>query len=90
MITTPHSPAARLAHYLRDRTEREVDFLVTLGRKPWFAVEAKTTETAIDPSLTYFRDRLRIALAYQVVLVDRWNGRATLRAWNLWTNGARC
>ena len=43
-------------HYLRDRTGHEVDFLVTLGRKPWFAVEAKTTETAIDPSLTYFRD----------------------------------
>ena len=55
-------------HYLRDRTGREVDFLVTLGGKPWFAVEAKTTETAIDPSLTYFRDRLRIPFAYQVVL----------------------
>lgn len=55
-------------HYVRDRAGREADFLVTLGRKPWFAVEAKTTETAIDPSLTYFRDRLRIPFAYQVVL----------------------
>ena len=26
--------------YLRDRAGREVDFLVTIGRKPWFAVEA--------------------------------------------------
>lgn len=55
-------------HYLRDRTGREVDFLVTLDRKPWLAVEAKTNETAIDPSLIYFRDRLRIPFAYQVVL----------------------
>lgn len=55
-------------HYLRDRPGREVDFLVTVDRKPWLAVEAKTAETAIDPSLTYFRDRLRIPFAYQVVL----------------------
>lgn len=54
--------------YLRDRTGREVDFLVTAGGKPWFAVEAKLTETAIDPSLVFFRDRLRIPFAYQVVL----------------------
>ena len=34
----------------------------------WFAVEAKLSETAIDPSLVYFRDRLRIPFVYQVVL----------------------
>ena len=28
-------------HYLRDREGREVDFLVTSGRRPWFAVEVK-------------------------------------------------
>jgi predicted AAA+ superfamily ATPase len=55
-------------HYLRDRTGREVDFLVTSNRKPWFAVEAKVGETAIAPSLVYFRDRLRIPFVYQVVL----------------------
>jgi len=54
--------------YLRDRTGREVDFLVTLTGKPWFAVEAKVSDTAIDPSLVYFRDRLKIPFAYQVVL----------------------
>lgn len=53
--------------YLRDRAGHEVDFLVTHGRKPWFAVEAKLTETAIDPSLIYFRDRLKIPWVYQVV-----------------------
>lgn len=55
-------------HYLRDRTGREVDFLVTSNGKPWFAVEAKVGEAAIDPSLLYFRDRLRIPFVYQVVL----------------------
>lgn len=54
-------------HYLRDRTGKELDFLVTLGRKPWFAVEAKLSETQVDPALRYFRDRLRIPWVYQVV-----------------------
>ena len=54
--------------YLRDRTGREVDFLVTIDRKPWFAVEAKLTEAAIDPSLVHFRERLKIPFVYQVVL----------------------
>jgi predicted AAA+ superfamily ATPase len=57
--------------YLRDRAGHEVDFLVTNGRRPWFAVEAKLTETAIDPSLVYFRDRLKIPWVYQVVLEGR-------------------
>ena len=57
-----------LQSYLRDRTGREVDFLITADRRPWFAVEAKLAETAIDPSLIYFRDRLKIPFAYQVVL----------------------
>ena len=55
-------------HYLRDRSGREVDFLVTIGRKPWFAVEAKTNETKVDSALIYFRDRLKIPWTYQVVL----------------------
>lgn len=54
--------------YLRDRTGREVDFLVTAGKRPWFAVETKLADRAIDPSLRYFGDRLRIPHLYQVVL----------------------
>jgi predicted AAA+ superfamily ATPase len=55
-------------HYLRDRSGREVDFLVTAGRRPWFAVEAKLSETRIDRSLIYFRERMAIPWVYQVVL----------------------
>jgi predicted AAA+ superfamily ATPase len=54
--------------YLRDRTGREVDFLITAERRPWVAVEAKVSDTAIDPALTYFRERLKIPFVYQVVL----------------------
>ncbi|MBI3374111.1 MAG: ATP-binding protein [Betaproteobacteria bacterium] len=53
--------------YLRDRTGKELDFLVTVGRKPWFAVEAKLSETRVDPALRYFQERLKIPWVYQVV-----------------------
>jgi predicted AAA+ superfamily ATPase len=55
-------------HYLRDRQGREVDFLVTAGRRPWFAVETKLTASRPDPALVYFRDRLGIPWTYQVTL----------------------
>ncbi len=55
-------------HYLRDRTGREVDFLVTADRKPWFAVEAKTSGTDIDSSLVYYQEKLKIPWVYQIVL----------------------
>jgi predicted AAA+ superfamily ATPase len=57
---------AAALHYLRDRDGREVDFLVTVNRKPWFAVEAKLSATRVDPSLAYFKERLRIPWVYQV------------------------
>lgn len=55
-------------HHLRDRDGREVDFLVTSDRKAWFAVEAKLSETRVDPALRHFRDRLGIPFCYQVTL----------------------
>ena len=57
--------------YMRDRAGHEVDFLVTLDGHPWFAVEAKLSEGPVDPSLRYFRDRLRIPWTYQVALEGR-------------------
>lgn len=54
-------------YYLRDISKREVDFLVTVNEKPWFAVEAKLESPNVSPSLVYFRDKLRIPFVYQVV-----------------------
>lgn len=53
-------------HHLRDRDGREVDFLMTLDRRPWFAVEVKLKASRVDPAVPYFRDKLGIPWAYQV------------------------
>lgn len=53
--------------YLRDRDGREVDFLITVDGRPWFAVEAKLSQTDIDPALLYFKQRLDIPWVYQIV-----------------------
>jgi len=55
---------------VRDRQGREVDFLVSVGRKPWCLVEAKVSETRADPALVYFKERLGVPWAYQVTLSD--------------------
>lgn len=52
--------------YLRDTEGRETDFLVTIKRKPWFAVEVKNSDDKVSPALDYFRRRLKIPYAYQV------------------------
>lgn len=52
--------------YLRDRDKREVDFLVTIDDKPWFACEAKFQDEDPSANLKYFKDRLNIPYAYQI------------------------
>lgn len=54
-------------HFLRDEAKREVDFLVTVDGRPWFAVEAKVQDREVSPGLRYFRDRLAIPYSYQVL-----------------------
>jgi len=54
-------------HYLRDREKREVDFLLTLNRKPWVLLETKLTDKAPSPALSYFAKRLKAPHKIQVV-----------------------
>ena len=54
-------------HYLRNVDKKEVDFLITVDNKPWFAVEVKLSETTPSNNLFYFKDRLKIPFNYQVV-----------------------
>lgn len=54
-------------HYLRDISGREVDFLVSIDKKPWFAVEVKNSSEEISPWLNYYGERLKIPFLYQVV-----------------------
>ncbi len=54
-------------HYLRNVDKKEVDFLVTVDNKPWFAVEVKLSETSPSDNLIYFMERLKIPFNFQVV-----------------------
>lgn len=54
-------------YFLRDISKREVDFLFTIDDKPWFAVEVKTQDDNVSPSLRYCKERLKIPFAYQVI-----------------------
>jgi predicted AAA+ superfamily ATPase len=55
-------------HYVRDREKREVDFLLTLNRKPWALVEVKLSDTSPVPAMSYFAERLKTPHKIQVVL----------------------
>ena len=54
-------------YFLRDVDKREVDFLITVDGKPWFAVEVKLNDTSVSPHLLYFTGKLNIPYSYQVV-----------------------
>ena len=53
--------------FLRDISKREVDFLVTVDDKPWFAVEVKTQDEGVSSNLRYFQKKLKIPFVYQVL-----------------------
>lgn len=53
--------------FLRDIEGREVDFLVTIDKKPWFAVEVKMTESERTKTLRFFQNKLKIPFIYQVI-----------------------
>ena len=54
-------------YYLRSVEGKEVDFLLTVDGKPWFAVEAKLNDMNVSPHLFYFRERVNIPFCYQVI-----------------------
>ncbi len=53
--------------FLRNVDKKEVDFLVTVDHRPWFAVEAKNSSTTLSHHFSYFKERLNIPFAYQVI-----------------------
>jgi predicted AAA+ superfamily ATPase len=55
-------------HYLRDKQQREVDFLIANDGQPWFLVEAKTGAERLSPALEYFQKATGAAHAFQVVM----------------------
>ena len=56
-------------YFLRDKEKREVDFLVTKDRSPWFMVEVKTTkEKSISENLRYFYEKTEAHMHFKPLL----------------------
>jgi len=54
--------------FIRDKEKREVDFLVSQDKKPWFLVEVKlSSKGGISKNLAYFQDKIKAKHAFQVV-----------------------
>jgi predicted AAA+ superfamily ATPase len=53
-------------YFLRDKSQREVDFLVTRDQEPWLLVEAKSSEQNLTPALSYYQKLTTAPFAFQV------------------------
>jgi len=54
-------------YFVRDKEKREVDFLVSRNKKPWFLVEVKASgKKTLSPNLVYFQERIKAPHAFQV------------------------
>ena len=54
--------------FVRDKEKREVDFLVTRDKMPWFLVEAKLSQRAgLSKNLAYFQEKTGAEHAFQVI-----------------------
>jgi predicted AAA+ superfamily ATPase len=53
--------------YVRDKERREVDFLITDGRKPWLLAETKLTDGHVSPALRHYRKQFSVPHAVQIV-----------------------
>ena len=54
--------------YLRDKEQREVDFVVVRDGEPWFLVEAKHEGAALGANLRYFQQQLGAPFAFQATV----------------------
>ncbi len=53
--------------YVRTKDGREVDFIITEKDKPYLLVECKVNEKNLAPNLVYFKDRIKVPIAFQVI-----------------------
>jgi len=61
--------------FLRDTEGRETDFIITINKKPWLAVETKLSDKKISKHLKYFAEKIDIPFLYQITKesnVDFW------------------
>ena len=68
--------------YLRNKDQREVDFLVLRDQRPWYLIECKTGNAQISSDLTRFQTLLQAPNAVQLVQrpgFDRFDKRSGIR-----------
>jgi uncharacterized protein len=54
-------------YFLRDKDQREVDFLITRNSKPWILIEVKSSGSKkLSPSLQYFQNQIQAEHVFQV------------------------
>lgn len=63
-----HLVVSLLFFYIRDRKKREVDFLVTRDKEPWFVAEVKNADEKLSPALSIFQQQTGATHAFQIVL----------------------
>ncbi|MCT4635321.1 MAG: AAA family ATPase [Rickettsiales bacterium] len=55
-------------YYLRNKEQKEVDFLISKNNQPWILVESKlSNNNSISKNLLYFREKTKAPFAFQVV-----------------------
>ncbi|MCX6128510.1 MAG: ATP-binding protein [Proteobacteria bacterium] len=54
--------------YLRDKDQRECDFLTVIDRKPDLCIEVKVDDNQVSKNLRYYAERIRARRAVQIVL----------------------
>ena len=56
-------------YFLRTKDKREIDFLVTKDRQPWFMIEVKSSDSRpLNKNLAYFQDRIGAKHAFQLII----------------------
>ena len=53
-------------YYLRDKDQREVDFVITKNKQPWILIEVKNSMQNLSPSLIYFQQMIQAPYAFQL------------------------
>ena len=62
-------------HYVRDKQQREVDFLIAKDGEPYMLVECKTSmDEPMSPALLHFQKVLKVPYAFQVAVDGEYAG----------------
>ena len=54
-------------HYIRDRDNREVDFLTVIDGKPTQLIEVKLSDSKLSRSLKYYKEKIAVKHTFQIV-----------------------